>query len=69
MYSLAVGSVTTAMKGRDVLRKNGIDSNIQRYSGEKQIGCGYSILIKNDAERCIGILRTAGIKVLDVSVR
>lgn len=69
MYSLAVGSVTTAMKGKDILQKNGISSSIQRYSGEKQIGCGYAIVVKKDADRCVGILRSAGIKVLDVKKR
>ena len=66
MNSLALGSVTTAIKGREVLRKNGIHSVIKRYTGEKQIGCGYVLQTQADYSRCVGILSSAGIKVLDV---
>jgi len=66
MYSLAVGSVTNAARGREALRINGIRSNVTRYTGKKQLGCGYVIVVSGDTERCISILNGIGIKVLDV---
>lgn len=67
MYSLAVGSATTAMRSKEILRKNGISSAILRYTGKKQIGCGYVVRVNSDAEKCVNILLSNGIKVLDVS--
>jgi len=67
MYNLAVGSVTNAMRGRDILDKNGIKANITRYSGDKRLGCGYVLIVNLDPEKCKRILNSVGIKVLDVS--
>jgi len=67
MYSLAVGSVTNAMRGRDILNKNGIKASVTRYSGEKRLGCGYVLIVNSEPESCKRILNSVGIKVLDVS--
>ena len=67
MTSLAVGSVTNAMRGKEVLKKNGIKSNIKRYSGDKRLGCGYVIIVNDDYDICKSILNSVGIKVLDVN--
>ncbi|MCR4563096.1 MAG: DUF3343 domain-containing protein [Clostridiales bacterium] len=66
MYSLAVGSVTNALRGKEVLEKNGMNVKINRYSGNKKLGCGYVIIVSGEAERCKSLLNSAGIKVLDV---
>ena len=66
MYSLAVGSVTNAARGRDALNKYGIKSRVERYTGEKRLGCGYVIVVSGDPERCVRILNGVNIKVLDV---
>ena len=67
MFSLAVGSVTNALRGKDALNKNGINSKIQRYSGDKRLGCGYVILVSDNYNKCKSILDSVGIKVLDVN--
>jgi hypothetical protein len=67
MYSLAVGSVTNAMRGRDILDKNGIKASVTRYSGDNRLGCGYVLVVKTEPERCKKLLNSVGIKVLDVS--
>lgn len=61
---ILVGSVTFAMKGRDILAKSGIRSSVERipHSSEGR-GCGFAIYAPertNEAER---ILRAAGIPV------
>ncbi len=69
MYSLAVGSVTNAARAKDILKRNGVNSGIQRYSGERRIGCGYVVTVRDEADKCIKLLKEAGINVLDVSKR
>lgn len=66
MFSLAVGSVTTASRGKEALYKNGIRASLGRYSGEKRIGCGYVLNVSDNPDRCKAILSSYGIKVLDV---
>ena len=67
MYSLAVGSSTTAIRSKEILSKNGIRSTVSRYTGKRQIGCGYVVNVSVNAEKCVKILLSNGIKVLDVS--
>lgn len=63
-YGLKVGSVTYAMKGRDLLQKNGYKVSITRnpHPGKDE-GCGYIIIISNMDCRCMPMLNNAGIKV------
>ncbi len=37
------GTVTYAMRGRDVLRKHGYKAYMFRTTGNSAVGCGYSI--------------------------
>ena len=67
MYSLAVGSVTNAIRGKDILIKNGINVTVQRYSGNKRLGCGYVLIVTGDIERSKSLLNSIDIKILDVS--
>ena len=69
MYSIAVGSVTAALRGKDALSKHGIKANIKRYSGKEKIGCGYTVEVNSDRKKCVEILNSVGIKVLDVIKR
>ena len=61
---LKVGSVTLAVKGKELLIKNGfkayITRNLHPETGE---GCGYVIYIANYDIRCSEILRNNGIKI------
>lgn len=62
---IKVGSVTIAMKGRELLQKNGYKAYLTRNpnpSGDD--GCGYVIYVVNINNRCFEILRRGGIKVL-----
>ena len=64
--TLAVGSVTNAMRGRSLLLQNGISAEIGRSRPNEQTGCGYTLRIMGDAERAERLLRTAGIRVRSV---
>ena len=64
---IKVGSVTYAMKGRDLLQKNGYKAYLTRnpHPSDDE-GCGYVIYVSNVDKRCFSVLKSNGIKVLGV---
>ena len=61
---LSVGTITYAIKGRDILRESGIKASIARNTGSgSEMGCGYYIRFDGDREKAIEILRNAQIKI------
>ncbi len=61
---IKVGSVTYAMKGRDLLQKHGYKAYLTRNPHpEDDEGCGYVIYINNIDKRCFNILKRNGIQV------
>lgn len=63
---LVSGSVTHAMRGREVLYSHGIKAYVERVRPSKDYGCGYGLKIKGDSQRAVELLSKAGIKVLAV---
>ncbi len=64
---IKVGSLTYAMKGRDLLQKNGYKAYLTRNPRpETEEGCGYVIYVNNIDKRCFSILNSNGIKVYGV---
>ena len=59
---IGVGSVTNAMRGKDLLEKKGIRAYIQRKT-EVENGCGYRLTVYDHGERAVALLRQAGIRV------
>lgn len=45
-----IGSVNKALKAKEVLRKNGISSKIERGMRSSSEGCGYSVLVVDGSE-------------------
>lgn len=67
MTSLAVGTVTYAAKGKDILTKNGIKTTIKRADSKTALlGCGYLLVINDNPAKAIKLLNAEGIKVLEV---
>lgn len=66
-YAIATGTVTYAIKGRDLLRKKGYKANIDRKSGEKIQGCGYVIILEGDIDSATEVLKNGGIKILEIT--
>lgn len=66
-YAIATGTVTYAIRGRDLLRKKGYKVIIDRKSGEKIQGCGYVIIFEGDLKDATEILKTGGIKILEIA--
>lgn len=67
-YIITTGTVTYAIKGRDLLRKKGYKVKIERItSGKGAKGCGYGIILDCDIGEAENILRTAGVKILEIN--
>lgn len=67
-HLITTGTVTYALKGRDILRKKGFKANVERItSGENSLGCGYSIAVWGDINTAEQLLRNSGIKILKIS--
>lgn len=67
-YIITTGTVTYAIKGRDLLRKKGYKVKIERItSGKGAKGCGYGIILDGDMGDAENILRTAGVKILELN--
>lgn len=64
---IKVTSVTYAMKGRDLLQKNGYKAYLTRNPHPvDDEGCGYVIYVNNLEKRCYEILKRNGIKITGV---
>ncbi len=65
-YSIVTGTVTYAIRGRDILRRNGYKANMEKTKGGLNNGCGYSITVYGDINKIEPILRNFGIKILEI---
>lgn len=63
---LVSGSVTHAMRGREILWSHGIKAYVERVRPSKDYGCGYGLRVKADYRRAADILTKAGINILAV---
>ncbi len=62
---IMMSSVTNAMRGREILRRHGISSEIERTPrGSARQGCGYSLYVKKNADEAEKILHESGTRVL-----
>lgn len=66
-YFVATGTITYAIKGRDVLRKHGFSAELKRLSGNiKGFGCGYGISVRGDHDAVVSALEENGVRYLRV---
>lgn len=65
---IVTGTVTYAIRGRDILRKKGFAASVERNnSGLGRFGCGYGIVVRGDIEKAVEILKSNSIKILEVN--
>lgn len=65
---ITTGTVTYAIKGRDLLRRQGYDVRIERKStGLGSTGCGYNIVVRGNTAGAVEALKSAGVKILAVN--
>lgn len=66
-YRVSTGTITYALKGRDLLRRYGFKVRIERMSsGPESKGCGYTLVVSGDIAKAEALLRNAGIKILEI---
>ncbi|MBQ3532036.1 MAG: DUF3343 domain-containing protein [Oscillospiraceae bacterium] len=65
-YFFLLSSITSAMKGEDILRKNGFKANVFRDTKINPYGCGYVIKVFGEIEKITLILNRAGIRVNEI---
>ena len=67
---IMVASVTYAIRGRDILRKNGHKADIERSPGTMdRVGCGYSIITNCNEDLAREILESNNIKIGGIMAR
>lgn len=63
-----VGSITNAMRGKQLLEEQGIHAYLHRASHPMDgDGCGYSLLVTGAVEQAVSILHKRGVRVIRVS--
>ena len=65
-YFFLLSSITSAMKGEDLLRKNGFRASVFRDTKINPFGCGYIIKASGEKEKMAEILKTSGIRVNEI---
>lgn len=64
---ITTGTVTYAIKGRDVLRRNGINAKIERKTSMSgSAGCGYTVVTSGDKRKILELLNDTGVKILKI---
>ena len=66
-YTISTGTVTYAMKGRDILRKKGFKVKVERITGKAALGCGYAIILEGDITEAERLLRQSDVRILEIS--
>lgn len=65
-HRIITGSITYAIKGRDVLKREGYKARIERKASENKSGCGYAIIFDGDLLKAKEILEKSGVKMLNI---
>lgn len=60
------GTVTYALRGRDLLRAKGYSAYMFRTTGKSTVGCGYSISTSADSKTVEKIFISEGIKYISI---
>ena len=67
-YYIHVGSVTNAMRGKQLLEEQGIRAYLHRaLQPSAGDGCGYSLLVTGDVKRAEQVLRQRGVRVIRIT--
>lgn len=67
-HIISVGSITYAIKGRDLIRKNGYKAFIEKKTDAVgNAGCGYVIVAYGPRNKIINLLMTFNIKILEIN--
>jgi len=67
-HIVSVSSITYAIKGRDLLRKQGFRAYIERKTNSNgNTGCGYVIVADGNRQKISDALMNSGVKILQIN--
>lgn len=67
-HIISVNSITYAIKGRDVLRKQGIKAYVEKkINANGNAGCGYVIIAEGNKNKILHILMHSNINIIETS--
>ena len=68
-YIISTGTITHAIKGRDILKKQGIKAEIERMKhGAEKYGCGYAIIVwTNNIVYAEKLMKINNVKILNIN--
>ena len=67
-HIISVDSITYAIKGRDLLRKNGFKSYVEKKTNTNgNSSCGYVIVAFGNRDIIKKILSVSGVKILEIN--
>lgn len=67
-YIVITGTITYAIKGRDVLRRNGYNAELTRtVNATGNVGCGYGVSTNCESEQIRILFDRYGIRYLKIS--
>lgn len=65
-YYFLLSSITSALKGEEILRKSGFRANVFRDKNYNPYGCGYVIKAFGEKESMENLLKKSGIRINDI---
>ena len=64
---ILTGTITYALQGREMLRKNGFSAELKRQPGGlERVGCGYGISTVGNDQQIETLLRQSGVKIIEI---
>ncbi|MCQ2455549.1 MAG: DUF3343 domain-containing protein [Clostridia bacterium] len=63
-HKIVIGSITYALKAKDILNGNGYKAHIERKTSEYKNGCGYAVKFDGDVIRAKEILLNSNVKII-----
>ncbi len=67
-YKITTGSVTYAIKAKDILKRNGIRSYVERsVNNQSQKGCNYVVIAEGNSLNIQNILNRNGVKFNEIT--
>lgn len=65
---IIMSSITNAMRGRELLRRNGIPCEIERVPKSRmRQGCGYGLYVRGNTAKAEELLRQNGLRVSGIT--
>ncbi|MBQ6847902.1 MAG: DUF3343 domain-containing protein [Clostridia bacterium] len=65
--NIELESITSAIKARDLLKKNKFGAKIEKSTSGSKKGCAYSVIVDKNCSIALPILEKNGIRILGIS--